>query len=198
MVKNNFEHIIKVMGNIIIAKKNNNLDIVNNSIATKCGVILLYFDNTKNEWYTVMIHQNASNFWGFPKGSIEKNENKFNCALRELKQETGISFNYANNVDLEKNMIKYKPIDYSGQLYFVVKVKNKIDLTRKKIKDKNEISDLKWINLIDLVKNDEKTIKSSTDYKSIKNRDRFTTLRSSHTHHIIKSLLLDLKLIKPE
>lgn len=39
----------------------------------------------------------AYNFWDFPKGGIEENENKLEAAIREVKEETGItnlSFNW--------------------------------------------------------------------------------------------------------
>lgn len=37
-----------------------------------------------------LIIESLSGFWGFPKGHIEKNETKLECAIREIKEETGV------------------------------------------------------------------------------------------------------------
>ena len=52
----------------------------------KAGVILY---DVKEEM--ILLIQSNHNLWGFPKGSFKSDETKKSCAIRELKEETGIS-----------------------------------------------------------------------------------------------------------
>lgn len=38
----------------------------------------------------ILIIQSRGNLWGAPKGTVEENESDMDCALRELKEETGL------------------------------------------------------------------------------------------------------------
>ena len=68
---------------IIVNTKNNNH--YTPIMETSCGVILVNFDS-------VLILQYPQGHWDLPKGHIEdKDENHKQTALRELKEETGIS-----------------------------------------------------------------------------------------------------------
>ncbi len=57
----------------------------NNTPRNKAGVII-YNKKTNN----ILIVQSRGNLWGFPKGSFEEGEEFQTCAVRELKEETGI------------------------------------------------------------------------------------------------------------
>ena len=58
----------------------------------KGGGILYDIDTNR-----VLIVQSRAKLWGFPKGTIENNEEIEDCAMREIKEETGI------NVSIDKN-----------------------------------------------------------------------------------------------
>jgi ADP-ribose pyrophosphatase YjhB (NUDIX family) len=51
----------------------------------KAGVFI--YDPTTNK---VLIVQSRGNFWGAPKGTIEYGESNIECAIREVKEETGL------------------------------------------------------------------------------------------------------------
>ncbi len=51
------------------------------------GVVLL---NNNNQVFVAKRIDNPNDFWQMPQGGIDKNENSFNAALRELKEETSI------------------------------------------------------------------------------------------------------------
>ena len=50
-----------------------------------CGVLVLSADERS---FLLMRHRNR---WDLPKGHIEPDESELDCALRELREETGIS-----------------------------------------------------------------------------------------------------------
>ena len=51
------------------------------------GVVLL---NNNNQVFVAKRIDNPSDFWQMPQGGIDKNEDSFDAALRELKEETSI------------------------------------------------------------------------------------------------------------
>ena len=51
------------------------------------GIIVL---NKENKVFVAKRIDNPKNFWQMPQGGIDKNENFFTAALRELKEETSI------------------------------------------------------------------------------------------------------------
>tara|TARA_Y100000996_G_scaffold402580_1_gene374691 strand:+ start:33 stop:509 length:477 start_codon:yes stop_codon:yes gene_type:complete len=52
------------------------------------GIIVL---NNKNQVLVARRIDNPKNFWQMPQGGIDKNENYYDAALRELKEETNIT-----------------------------------------------------------------------------------------------------------
>lgn len=50
----------------------------------RVGIILV------SSGHVLMVHQNESLLWGFPKGGREKREDDVRCGIRELFEETGI------------------------------------------------------------------------------------------------------------
>ena len=63
-------------------EKYNNLPLRNG-----VGIILL---NKENKIFVAKRIDNPKNFWQMPQGGVDKNENYYNAALRELKEETSI------------------------------------------------------------------------------------------------------------
>ena len=53
------------------------------------GVVVLLLNNN-NQVFVAKRIDNPNDFWQMPQGGIDKNENSFNAALRELKEETSI------------------------------------------------------------------------------------------------------------
>ena len=52
------------------------------------GIIVL---NKENKVFVAKRIDNPKNFWQMPQGGIDKNENYYDAALRELKEETNIT-----------------------------------------------------------------------------------------------------------
>jgi len=58
----------------------------------------------------ILLVQSCGNFWGFPKGSLEnigtkEEESYFECAIRELKEETGIEIKDCDHSKIDKTDI---------------------------------------------------------------------------------------------
>ena len=51
------------------------------------GIVVL---NNDNKVFVARRIDNAKNFWQMPQGGVDKNENYYSAALRELKEETSI------------------------------------------------------------------------------------------------------------
>ena len=116
------------------------------------GIVVL---NDKNKVLVAKRIDNPKNFWQMPQGGVDKNEDYYEAALRELEEETSIK-----NVDLIKEIDGFTSYNlpdnligiiwkgkYKGQLqkWFIVKfVGNEEEIN---IKTKNpEFLDWKWID----------------------------------------------------
>jgi putative (di)nucleoside polyphosphate hydrolase len=122
------------------------------------GIVVL---NNKNKVFVAKRIDNPKNFWQMPQGGVDNNENYYEAALRELKEETSII-----NVELIREINKkftYILPDhligiiwkgkFKGQIlkWFVMKFignESEININTKR----PEFLDWKWINLDDLPK----------------------------------------------
>ena len=52
------------------------------------GIVLL---NNKNKVFVAKRIDNPKNFWQMPQGGVDENENYYEAALRELKEETNLN-----------------------------------------------------------------------------------------------------------
>jgi 8-oxo-dGTP pyrophosphatase MutT (NUDIX family) len=108
----------------------------------ECGVIL--FNMHLND--LLVVYQKKSNKWGFPKGYMTRmelyNKEYFNCAKRELMEETGIDLRTHRHT-------KYGTIIICNKLFYVIEIKK--DYINVKPVDKNEIGTYKWIKRTDLL-----------------------------------------------
>ena len=122
------------------------------------GIVLL---NKKNKVFVAKRIDNPKNFWQMPQGGVDKDENYYQAALRELKEETSIvSVELIKKIDkkltyiLPENLIgiiwKGK---FKGQIqqWFIMRfVGNDSEINIKT--KKPEFLNWKWINVEDLPK----------------------------------------------
>ena len=122
------------------------------------GVILL---NKNNQVFVAKRIDNPKNFWQMPQGGVDKGENYYDAALRELKEETSIvSVELIQEVD--KKLTYILPDELIGiiwkgrfkgqtQKWFIMRFignESEINISTKK----PEFLEWKWIDLKDLTK----------------------------------------------
>ena len=98
-----------------------------------CGCIII--ENNK----VLLVYEKNGNFWGFPKGHMEKGENEIETALREVKEEVGLDVEI---IDKEKryilNYIIRDEIDKTTVLYLAMPKNKEI------VMQESEIEKVKW------------------------------------------------------
>lgn len=103
-----------------------------------CGMVLMNRDLN----HVLLIHQRESQKWGFPKGHMTMREierkDYFQCAKRELFEETGIILSTNKYTRLGKVIINNK-------LFYIVCI-HKDHIYAKPI-DVNEIDDARWMDV---------------------------------------------------
>ena len=99
-----------------------------------CGAII--FNNDE-----VLVVKQKSDFYGFPKGHMEKNETEMDSALREVKEETNLDIEINENLRFTITYI-IKDNVKKEVVYFVGKAKN----TDVKIQ-KEELNSAEWIKV---------------------------------------------------
>ena len=136
-----------------MSKKYKNLPLRNG-----VGIVVL---NKENKIFVAKRIDNPKNFWQMPQGGVDKNENFYDAALRELKEETSItSVKFIQEIEAKLTYILPDHLigiiwkgKYKGQTlkWFVMRF----------IGDESEINintqhpeflDWKWIDLEDLTK----------------------------------------------
>ena len=132
-------------------KKYNNLP-----LRSGVGIVVL---NEKNQVFIAKRIDNPKNFWQMPQGGVDKGEEYYDAALRELKEETSIkTVSLIKEIDdlttylLPNNLVgiiwkgKYKG---QNQKWFVVRFngeEKEININTKY----PEFLDWKWVNIDDL------------------------------------------------
>jgi 8-oxo-dGTP pyrophosphatase MutT (NUDIX family) len=96
------------------------------------------FDSTTNR---LLLIQSRGKYFGFPKGSLNENENIQDGAIRELKEETGIE------IDKEKLLrsILIKNNSYNS-LYYMVDMKE-VNVKPQNHIENNDANGIGWISL---------------------------------------------------
>ena len=122
------------------------------------GIVLL---NNKNKIFVAKRIDNPKNFWQMPQGGVNENEDYYQAALRELKEETSIvSVELIKEINKKLTYILPNHLigiiwkgRFKGQIqkWFVMKfIGNDSEINVKT--EKPEFLDWKWINLEDLTK----------------------------------------------
>ena len=81
-------------------------------LRTGVGIVLI---NKDNKVFVAKRIDNPKNFWQMPQGGVDKNENFFKAALRELKEETSIT-----NVSLIKEINGYTTYNLPNHLLGII------------------------------------------------------------------------------
>ena len=100
-----------------------------------CGAIIF---NDKNE--VLLIQQNSGN-WGFPKGHMEKGETEVQTAIREIKEETNVDIEINENYRYEISYLQREDMTKTV-VYFVAKEINSNEIKLQDI----ELQNYKWTN----------------------------------------------------
>ena len=122
------------------------------------GIVLL---NNENKVFVAKRIDNPKNFWQMPQGGVDENEEYYQAALRELKEETSIvSVKLIQEID--KKLTYILPNHLIGiiwrgrfkgqkQKWFIMRfIGNESEINIKT--KKPEFLDWKWIDLEDLTK----------------------------------------------
>jgi hypothetical protein len=120
---------------LIIKPYIHNHKVYNDNIRNKKAGVIIHNSDTNH----VLLVQSRGNLWGFPKGSLEKDETFINCAIRELKEET--------NIDIDKSVLKneYEVNEYAK--YYYVNTNTTYENIKINNDENNDASGLFWINL---------------------------------------------------
>ncbi|ORX47706.1 DCP2-domain-containing protein [Hesseltinella vesiculosa] len=120
-----------------------------------CGAIIL---NRKKDKCVMVLDWNRTN-WGFPKGKINEDEEKHDCAVREVYEETGFDITpYLKKDEFSEIQVADQVI----RLYFVVGVPED---TVFQTQTRKEISEIKWKSLSDLPAYSEHNDKKFSKHK---------------------------------
>ncbi len=95
--------------------------------------------------------------WGFPKGKKNLHENEIECSFREFKEETMMSIDYLNLLNLppSKEVFKGSNGKMYSTVYYIAKVDRKIPIKKMLVNGlrtetvSEEISNLRWCTLED-------------------------------------------------
>ena len=111
-----------------------------------CPKINTYYNNLNQKWHEPE--------WGFPKGRRNLRENDYNCAIRELTEETGLNtlqFDILENVRpveevfIGTNNVRYKHIYYIGKC----KSDLEVNINNTNQTQITEVSQIKWFTYKD-------------------------------------------------
>lgn len=108
-----------------------------------CGAVV--YNLNGNEVEFLIIKHKSGDHWGFPKGHVEEGESENETALREIREETGLSVELINGFTYR---MKYSPKvgTIKEVVYFVAHSKDKLVSCQE-----SEISDFKWLALKDAI-----------------------------------------------
>ena len=104
-------------------------------VKVKKAGIFIYDESCKK----ILLVQSRGQMWGSPKGSIKDNEQPLNCAIREVKEETGIDID-------EKSLNDFIIINSKVQYYFLEMNEDNTICVQNHIID-NDANGIGWFNI---------------------------------------------------
>lgn len=117
--------------------------------------------------------------WNFPAGHLDENEDIFEGAKRETKEETGYDIELTSILSIQNYINKQKEqvirINFNAEI-----ISGEIEF------DKEEILDVKWISLEELKNMDDEKIRSVATIRDIVND---VENRIEHSLDIIKNII---------
>jgi 8-oxo-dGTP pyrophosphatase MutT (NUDIX family) len=134
-----------------------------------CGVIVVI--NTRDEYLFLLLHQKKSDSWSFPKGRINLKETPIEGALRELKEETGITECLIGNFPSVYE--EYTFNDRETPCHKIIQYFIGIVNTKEVLIQKEEIIEYKWVTFNDafrLFNSSEKRKVLKTAFNYINNK----------------------------
>lgn len=103
----------------------------NTTYNTKAGVFI--YDPKTDK---ILLVQSRGNLWGLPKGTIKPNESQLQCAIREVKEETGL--------DILSNDFKKYTLIHGNATYFYMEMEECVVNIQNHI-PKNDANGIGWI-----------------------------------------------------
>lgn len=99
----------------------------------KAGMFIYDYINGK-----VLIVQSRGNLWGVPKGTFEEGENSMDCAIREVREETGLN--------IEKERLNRCYCINNDAYYYLLNIKQ-VDVTIQDNIVGNDVNGIGWIKI---------------------------------------------------
>lgn len=99
-------------------------------------------DNNK----ILLVKNPGKDFWHVPGGGMEENENIYNCAIRESKEETGLNIELGNMLyTQELHDSETKTIHF--EMFFLASLKpGEVFNPKHKDEDPDGVTDIKWFS----------------------------------------------------
>lgn len=103
-----------------------------------CGAMV--YRNYDNRIQLLVIRHKQGGHWSFPKGHVEEGETEIQTALREVKEETGLSIQILPSF---RQQVNYSPRPGVSKdvVYFLGYAKDS-----RTVRQEEEISELRWID----------------------------------------------------
>lgn len=107
----------------------------------RCGVIYHHLDVNNELWFLVVVGRQEGHI-SFPKGCKMHFESEKECALRELREETGIS---------EIPDLLVESVNVNGNTYFTLMSSHKFFIHQHMITDIREVERAEWMTVSSLL-----------------------------------------------
>lgn len=103
-----------------------------------CGALV--YRNWDNKIQLLIIRHKLGGHWSFPKGHVERNETEIETALREVKEETGLSIQILHDF---RQQVNYSPRPGISKdvVYFLGYAADS-----RTVRQEEEISELRWVD----------------------------------------------------
>jgi 8-oxo-dGTP pyrophosphatase MutT (NUDIX family) len=98
----------------------------------------------------VLLVSTHNNAWGYPKGKKESKETLEECAFRELKEETGLTREEINVIDMETTF--FNEITNKGMPSVRLYVATTDEIIKPKIEDIDELIAAQWVDYDEALK----------------------------------------------